>query len=227
MPPSTERVFALLSEASSLREFYLIGGTALALYLGHRLSEDLDFISTGQKLARKNIDAAIEILKNAGLSVERDDSIAAYDDFLNAGMNLHDYSQSFIVGSGCKLTFFAAEPHHRRLLHSPLKSNGPDIASLDELKSLKAIVCSFRSSSRDWLDLYILARKHNYRLENWKAAYEAAGLTEKHFNTALKRLTSGELPVTDPGYKSLLPNPPGMDEILEFFRQEIAEFSRS
>jgi hypothetical protein len=44
-----EKTFSLLKKISSLirdREFYLAGGSGLALQIGHRISEDLDFFSS-------------------------------------------------------------------------------------------------------------------------------------------------------------------------------------
>ena len=45
MLPETERVWKFLKDEPSLAGFVLVGGTALALRLGHRRSEDLDLIS--------------------------------------------------------------------------------------------------------------------------------------------------------------------------------------
>ncbi|SHI65003.1 nucleotidyl transferase AbiEii/AbiGii toxin family protein [Desulfofundulus thermosubterraneus] len=45
LPQRGQKALELLSSAGLLRDFYLAGGTALALHLGHRLSEDLDFFS--------------------------------------------------------------------------------------------------------------------------------------------------------------------------------------
>jgi hypothetical protein len=39
----TEEVFEQISKMECVKNYTLIGGTALALQLGHRLSEDLDF----------------------------------------------------------------------------------------------------------------------------------------------------------------------------------------
>jgi len=39
----TEGIFERLSKLECIKNYTLIGGTALALQLGHRLSEDLDF----------------------------------------------------------------------------------------------------------------------------------------------------------------------------------------
>lgn len=45
LAPGVAEVARRLSELSELREFYLAGGTALALQLGHRRSRDLDFLT--------------------------------------------------------------------------------------------------------------------------------------------------------------------------------------
>jgi hypothetical protein len=42
----SEAALRLLRDASLLDRFYLAGGTALALQIGHRLSQDLDFFAT-------------------------------------------------------------------------------------------------------------------------------------------------------------------------------------
>jgi len=219
MPSATAHLFHLLNVEPEISDFYLIGGTALALYLGHRLSEDLDFITKSPTLPRERIDRVIARLRDHNLDVQRNDSDAAYDDFRAAGMALHDYSQNFIVAGACKLTFFAADEHHRKLLTSGLRQAGPTVASLSELRDLKAIVCASRSSSRDWLDLYTLAQRNELDLSRWKSAFAKAGLTPQHFETALTRIREGSLPSTDPGFASLLPNPPAIPEITSLLMQ--------
>jgi hypothetical protein len=39
----TEKIFETLSKLNSIKEYTLIGGTALSLQIANRLSEDLDF----------------------------------------------------------------------------------------------------------------------------------------------------------------------------------------
>ncbi|PIP75729.1 hypothetical protein COW86_02135, partial [Candidatus Kuenenbacteria bacterium CG22_combo_CG10-13_8_21_14_all_39_9] len=41
----TKRVFSALAKAGVAQDFYLAGGTALALQFGHRQSIDLDFFT--------------------------------------------------------------------------------------------------------------------------------------------------------------------------------------
>jgi len=43
LPKNTKKALELLSRADIVKEAYLAGGTACALQLGHRISDDLDF----------------------------------------------------------------------------------------------------------------------------------------------------------------------------------------
>ena len=43
MPERTERLFEAIAKGDELKDFVLVGGTALAIHLKHRTSEDLDF----------------------------------------------------------------------------------------------------------------------------------------------------------------------------------------
>ena len=43
LPVEQQRLLKLLSGESFLKDWYLAGGTCLALYLGHRQSFDFDF----------------------------------------------------------------------------------------------------------------------------------------------------------------------------------------
>jgi hypothetical protein len=61
--PSTAALFEVLRHERDLHDFYLIGGTALAPHLAHRLSEDLDFITLAAMLPRKRIDNIIARLR--------------------------------------------------------------------------------------------------------------------------------------------------------------------
>jgi predicted nucleotidyltransferase component of viral defense system len=45
LEPSTLDILRAISKANAFADFCLVGGTALALQFGHRLSEDLDFFS--------------------------------------------------------------------------------------------------------------------------------------------------------------------------------------
>jgi len=48
LPNDTKNFLSLLGDHEFIHPFYLSGGTGLALHLGHRESEDLDFFSQKQ-----------------------------------------------------------------------------------------------------------------------------------------------------------------------------------
>jgi len=227
MPKETAAIFRLLEPVSWLKDFVLIGGTALSLHLGHRQSEDLDFITPLPKLSRAELRNVEELIRDAGHTIAQAYDPDAYDDFLNAGMDIRDYSQTWIIDGVVKLTFFTAEEHHRRLLEKEDTRHSFRVAKLSEIAALKAIVICERSKSRDWLDLFILEKDFHFGIRNWKEAYDKAGLTSAHFETGLKRICSGILQKSDEGFTMLLPDAPPLQEITSHFKalREIYEIS--
>lgn len=228
MPPATARVYAHLRDNPLLKPFVLIGGTALALHLGHRKSEDLDYLTLHPRLPRAALDELVRQLEASGFSVLPNDDPAAYDDFLEAGLNLSDYQRDLLIDKQVKLTFFTADPEMGRLLEdaSSPSTPGARVASIRELSQLKALVASKRSSSRDWLDLYMLTRDHGFSLADWKQAYDQAGLGALAFENALNRVCSGSPAPNDPGFSSLLDEPPSIAEISAFFSTMRSDYER-
>lgn len=222
MPPDTATLFAEIRENPLLNPFILIGGTALSLHIGHRVSEDLDFITPLPKLPRAALKELERELAASGHQVTHVVQPEAYEEFQNAGLDLSDSSQDWIVDHSVKLTFFVAESQHAKLLAQTDpgrgKIDGFRIAAFDELCRLKATVTASRSKSRDWLDLFILERDHNFGMVEWKEAFDRAGLTPMHFEIALNRICHGSPSPQDEGYSSLLKSPPTIEEMQSKFR---------
>ena len=217
LPDETQKAWDCLKSESLLSDATLIGGTALALRIRHRLSEDLDFIFTTPQLPRIKIDFLVKKMEAQGWSFLRNDNPGAEDEFVNAGMNLHDYQQDFILNGTTKLTFFTAEREARLLLDSSRNEGGPRVAEMGELFDLKAIVSAVRSKTRDWLDLFILMRDHGYGITDYAQAFVKAQ-NVLAFDIGLNRLCSGIPSASDEGYFSLMENPPELSEITQFFR---------
>lgn len=217
--PETERLWDFLQAQPGLAGFTLIGGSALTLRIGHRISEDIDLVWAGPKLPRTALDITMRLIKEAGFtSVERDDDNDAYDEFLNAGMSLHDYQQNFLV-DGVKLQFFAPDQDLVRLLTPPAgqKNPGPRLAELSEIFDLKCLAAANRSVSRDALDLFVMLRDHGFTLSNFAEAFRKAGL-KKGAEQALSNLARGTFSPADPGYEALMDHPPGRDDLRTFFQ---------
>jgi hypothetical protein len=227
MPPlreDTKRVWDFLRNHPALAGFTLVGGTALALRIGHRLSEDLDFAFNATRLPRMRLEALKKSAQEHGLSFVANDPPQAVEDFDIAGMDLLDYQQIHLVAGTVKATFFSPDDEVRRHLGNA-QSTGPRVAEMDELFAMKCLVCADRSKTRDWLDLYLLMRDHGYTPARLVDVFLTSGVPQK-MDIALNRLTRGRPHEEDEGYQALMSDPPTLAEMSAFFG-EVADSARA
>ncbi|QBS37383.1 hypothetical protein E1B22_05555 [Thermaerobacter sp. FW80] len=133
-------VLLRLREAGLCEGFYLTGGTALALHLGHRRSVDLDFFT---RRPQRTIRAAV--LQKACSRVF---------DASEMRLILREADQVWFELRGVKTTFLAYPfPRVRRLHHA----EGIAIAAVQDIALQKAYAIGRRATARDYVDLaYIL-----------------------------------------------------------------------
>lgn len=101
-----------------LKGFTLVGGTALTLQIGHRISEDLDFNLIGTRLPVNRVAALIENLESEGIPVSSlipDEKKVSFR--INAGRSLDNHIQDYAVG-GTKMTFQRGQMNGVRPLFS-------------------------------------------------------------------------------------------------------------
>ena len=213
--PDTQKLWTHLQSEPALKGFVLVGGTALAMHLHHRLSEDLDFMFLGKKLPKGQIEALKRRALEAGFDFIANDSPAGVEDFIDAGLDFNDYQQDYVVNSTVKVTFVAPEPENAKQLE-PVESPGPRVASLAEIFRLKCIVAADRSKSRDWFDLYLLLKKKHFKPIEVMRAFERSGAPRK-YDIAMMRLCSGKPGLNDEGYETLVKNPPALETMQQFF----------
>jgi predicted nucleotidyltransferase component of viral defense system len=120
--------------------FYLAGGTALALQLGHRHSIDFDFYTS---------DAFDE------MAFERD-AVANLDKFKVTQRN----SGKLIGQIGAVDVNFYYYPYS--MIESVIVTEHIDVCSIPDIAAMKLIAVSQRGIRRDFLDLYVISR--NYEL---------------------------------------------------------------
>lgn len=156
LPEQTRKVFNLLSGSELLRGFTLIGGTALALQIDHRKSEDLDFWLPAERMDKGIISAAIRQVQQAGFVAQL---ATPHDKIVTAKINGHDllaYAQDYVIG-GAKVTFFArADTAFQHFDTFPRISNTATtfgIMDIDGIFSMKSYVIHQRVRSRDLFDL--------------------------------------------------------------------------
>jgi hypothetical protein len=218
LPPATEAVWGALRVCRELAGFTLIGGTALALQIGHRLSEDLDLVWAGGRLPSLRIRAALDSTK---LRYERHDNPAAVSEFADSGLELHDHQQDYLV-AGVKVSFFAADTQLSRFLSSET-IDGPRVATLSEIFASKCLVSALRSRTRDWFDLFVLLRDHGFSLHDYALVFEKAG-DRLAYEVGLTRLCSGTPDKGDEGFHSLAPGAPSIEGLADYFRARRDEF---
>jgi hypothetical protein len=222
LPPATEKVWDFLKEQPALAGFVLVGGSALALTLRHRFSEDLDFVYPDTRLPRQRLDALRRRATAAGFPFEPNDDEAAVQEFADSALELHDYQQDFLVSGSVKVSFIAPDESLRRVLSAPA-GRIARVATLPELFKSKCLVSAQRSKSRDWLDLFLLMRDHGFSVQAYHAAFQEAGVAAQ-CDLGLARLANGVPQRDDEGYAHLLENAPTLEEMSAFFAKQRAQF---
>ena len=143
----TKRNLAVLAKLKFVRRYFLAGGTACALHLGHRLSFDLDWFSDKPVEPR----VIVANLKNLGkLEVLQND-----EGTFNGSFN------------GVKLSFFI---YPYPLLFPLYDYAGIKLADIKDIACMKLDAIGRRGTKRDFIDLYFICK--NYRLDYLLELYE-------------------------------------------------------
>ncbi|MDY7575468.1 nucleotidyl transferase AbiEii/AbiGii toxin family protein [Actimicrobium sp. CCI2.3] len=217
--PDTGLVWEKIREHPDLHGFVLIGGTALTMRIGHRVSEDLDFAYPATRLPDRQLQQFLRAAADTGLRLVLNQNPLDVDDAIDAGNQLEHYQQDYLANNTVKVTFFAPEPELNAALGfapaAPLR-----VATLDELFASKALVCAERSKTRDWFDLYTLMTAHGYAMQDLHGVFAKLGILPK-FAIASTRLRKCVPLISDEGYEQLLANPPSLQTMREYFNEAI------
>lgn len=215
LPPETRCLWARLEHNPLLTGFVLIGGTALAMRIGHRVSEDLDFAYLGYLLPTIRLRQLVRFLDDGGVPLRLNQDLVAEHEFINSGLLLEDHQQNYVANDGVKVSFVRLDNPTTGLLHggaeSPLR-----VATLDEIFKTKALVCAERSKSRDWFDLYILMTRHGYDAMDLHRAFAEAD-SPHNFGTAAQRLRACIPNQADEGYLQLVEPAPSLEDMRKYF----------
>lgn len=234
MPQATQKNFARLKDDPRLAGFTLVGGTALALQIGHRISEDLDFNIFGQKLPIKTIDELLDELAAGGVTIESLITPEQKSKFkINTSENLDHYIQDYLI-DGAKVTFHSRNEGDRPkaqidfLKSAPkvvVSKGGFDVLGIGGLLVMKSIVVYDRVKSRDIYDLMVLTRDHGYALDDIFAAIDTyqpiRNKDLEHFKSVVTGLIA--LDKDDEGFSSIHLNV-RMDEIYKYFKKLINDY---
>lgn len=200
----TKEGLHLLPSLRAFGGFYLAGGTALALQIGHRMSVDFDFFSPdpieATLLAKAERVFAPEALT---LLVENADQL------------------TFLI-RGVKATFL----HYPFPLLEPLVSlDGVPTLAVREIAATKAYTIGRRGTYKDYIDLYFVLVGGKAKLA------EIIAMAEQKFGAAFNsRLFAEQLLFLDDvrDYQiDFLQTRVAPDQLTAFFRNQIRELSLS
>ena len=187
LPAAQRRLWDELTQTP--KDFVLYGGTALALRLGHRSSEDFDFFSN-QPFSPDALQRAILYLVGA-------ETIQSEANTLTAIVNR---------SGPVKVSFFGGLKLNRVQDPEAVLSKGMRVASLVDIAATKMVSIQQRAQAKDYLDIVALAEAG----VSLSAALRAAGAVYgPTFNglLSLKALTyfaDGDLPLLSSAVQSKL-----------------------
>ncbi len=186
-------------------EFYLAGGTALALQLGHRVSVDFDLFCDAP-IKRTLLPRVEEVYEHAPMTI-----------LVNTNQEL-----TFIV-HGVKHTF----AHYPFLALLPFEESGPvPLLSAKEILATKAYTVGRRGSFKDYVDLFVGVRNGVASLQ------EIIMLATRKYGDAFNdRLFLEQLiyldDVTEDALTMFEHAVPTKQELISFFSGEIARIGLS
>jgi len=124
-------------------EFYLAGGTALALQVGHRRSEDFDFFTSGI----------------FDLQALQEKTRLLLGGFHYTVTQLEENTYSIIIDEEVKVSFFKIE---QEVILPFIHSEWFRLCNELEIGAMK-IAALLRAAFRDYVDLYFLLKKYKLR----------------------------------------------------------------
>lgn len=147
VPARTLDLLKLLASQPCLREFYLVGGTSLALQIGHRLSYDLDFFAA----TNSNLDnIENELLLLPGMIMKSRSNYALFLELENIKIDVLNYPYPFIS--------------------PPIIMENIKLASKEDIVAMKLKTIMNRGAKRDFYDIYFLLEE--FTVEQMLALFE-------------------------------------------------------
>lgn len=191
---SKEQVDLLPILSQFKREYYLVGGTAIALHIGHRESIDFDLFKE-KNIRKKDVYSKLKTI--------------------DYKVSFADYNQINMLSYGVKITFFSFP--YQVPLNCELKGflKMPDLLTLG---AMKAFALGRRAKWKDYLDLYFILKFHysfkdiaNKAKEIFKEEF-----IEKQFIAQLGYFAGINYAEE---VTFLIPNPPSEEEVKTFLTE--------
>jgi len=178
--------------------FYLVGGTALALQIGHRISVDFDLFS--KKDIPKSLLPKVKRVFNE----------------LEVKVLINHSEQLSVKINETKIDFVK---YKFPLILKPIEFEGVKILPVKEIAATKAFVLNYRGTLKDYIDLYFILKNKYVSLKEIKKLAEKKYKDEFNFRLFLEQLVYLE------GLREekieFLRKKVGKKQMQEFFEKEI------
>ena len=226
LPAPTRSLLEEISRLPDFSRFTLVGGSALAMRIGHRLSEDLDFIWDGEKLNPRYVDAAIQALAKNHVVQSMITPAEERRVKEERGIELRDQRRRYAVDD-VKLEMFV---HHKREIRLYLRDAEKDlfegkinVLGLDGIFVTKSVLIGERRRSRDLFDLMVLIRDHGYSIDR---LFDAISRHDPIADSSAHKATLiGTMPI-DADDEGLAPVEveTSLQDIYAFFRERVEDY---
>lgn len=138
---ATQDAFHLIKELELIKDFYLAGGTGLALHFGHRFSVDLDFFSDDANAVGPDQRSTLRaVLDDPTLEITYDKD-----------------STFVVVWHGVGVSFFRLNLYP--LVQPTFLVNNIRLASVEEIGAMKLAAIINRGTRKDMVDLYFILQQ--------------------------------------------------------------------
>ena len=211
----------------------LYGGTALALLIGHRRSEDLDFFSFEPTLPKSALASQLNRMRAEGFNIVNSMDLVRISQARINGILLEDFIQEFSI-NGVKVSFCTwnkGNPTRRQhFTQAPVITDTNasfHIPTLQTLFESKAVVLMDRIMSRDLFDLMVLVKHHGYTLNDIIHAIMLIDGREQNEALSALEILIGNVPAdpTDPGFASIAVHA-DLKDIHAFFTEHVNQYER-
>ena len=141
--PQLKEILLVLMQASIFDKFRLVGGTALSLQIGHRLSIDIDLF-TDSDYGSINFNQIEDFLKHTFSYVDTIEQIPIA------------FGKSFYIGNNKDYTVKLDLYYTDNFIQEPLEIQGVRMASIEEIIAMKIDVIQRKGRKKDFWDLHEL-----------------------------------------------------------------------
>lgn len=184
-------------------DFYLVGGTALALQIGHRISIDFDLFSK-EDIPRRLLPKIKRVFKDKEIKV-----------IVN-----HSEQLSVEIG-GIRIDFVK---YKYSLVLKLIEFEGVKILPVAEIATMKAYTLNYRGTLKDYIDLYFILKGKYTTLKEIEGIGEKKYKNDFNFRLFLEQIVNLEDIKKEEEKKiEFLKEKVGKREIQKFFENEIGK----